>query len=143
MSLWGNTVLATEAEIRDAVIQAVRKLEADWNRGDMEAYLAAYARTPEVALLSGNKPLRSWQQIAEVYRSSFPDPKAMGQFHVKTLEVQAGADGSFAIASGTFEHRFPALFVDGAFTLVYARDGAGRWLIVHEHTSRGAAATQQ
>jgi ketosteroid isomerase-like protein len=136
LCLWGNTAMATEVETRDAIHQAVRKLEADWNRGDMEAYLAAYANTSGVALLSSNKPLRSWQQIAEVYRSSFPDPTAMGQFHVKTVEVQVGADESFAIASGTFEHRFPALFVDGAFTLVYARDGAGRWLIVHEHTSR-------
>jgi ketosteroid isomerase-like protein len=56
--------------------------------------------------------------------------------------LQLGADNRFAIASGTFEHRFPDLLVDGAYTLVFAPDGSGRWLIVHEHTSRGASSVQ-
>jgi ketosteroid isomerase-like protein len=66
----------------------------------------------------------------------------MGNFQVRTLDIQAGEAGH-AIASGTFEHRFPALFVEGAFTLVLERDASGRWLIVHEHTSRGGATTQK
>jgi ketosteroid isomerase-like protein len=118
----------------------VGKLQDDWNRGDMEAYLAAYANTAATALLSGNTPLRSWQKIAEVYRHSYPDPRAMGRFEVRTLEVRPG-EGGYAIASGTFQHTFPTLLVDGAFTLVLERDTSGRWLIVHEHTSRGGATT--
>lgn len=139
------TVLTTGASARAAdpsaeVRAVVGALQADWNRGDMEAYLGAYARGEHTALLSGNSALRSWEAIAAVYRKSYPDPVAMGRFEVTALDVQL-RPGGHAIASGRFQHTFPQLFVDGAFTLVLERDAAGQWKIVHEHTSRGGAAT--
>jgi ketosteroid isomerase-like protein len=116
---------------------ALAKLEQDWNRGDMEAYLAAHLQDPELTVVAGNTLLRGWDAFAARYRTAWPDPRAMGTFHVGAYRLQALAPG-LVLASGVFEHRFPVLHVDGAFTHIYRKISPGVWKIAHEHTSRGA-----
>jgi limonene-1,2-epoxide hydrolase len=122
----------SEAELR----ALTEKLQVDWNGGDMEAYLDAYWKDESTSLLFGKSALRGWQAIADLFRSSWTTEEAMGDFSTGELAVRfTGTD--LAIVSGPFQHVFPAETINGSFTHVWRRFEDGRWLIVHEHTSRG------
>jgi len=111
------------------------KLETDWNSGDMDAYLAAYWNDANMSLMFGDGGLRGWQAVKDLFSSSWTTEEAMGDFEVDEMEVRM-IRPDIAIASGSFEHRFPAETIVGAFTHVWQHTEGGEWLIVHEHTSR-------
>ena len=122
----------SEAEIR----ALIEKLQVDWNGGDMAAYLDVYWKSEEFSLMFGDKALRGWQAVSDLFTSSWTSEEAMGNF--KTGEVAVRFTGTdLAIASGGFEHQFPTEKIVGSFTHVLRRFDDGRWLIIHEHTSRG------
>jgi ketosteroid isomerase-like protein len=127
-----------EAEALASIGAALQRLEEDWNRGDMEAYLAAHLRDPALTVVAGNTLLRGWDAFAARYRAAWPDAHAMGRFHVGEFAVQPLGPG-LVLASGQFEHRFPDLHIHGAFTHLYREIAPGTWRIAHEHTSRGTA----
>jgi len=123
---------AAEAEIRALVDQ----LQVDWNSGDMAAYLDAYWNDEDFSLLFGDQAVRGWQAVSNMFQSAWTTEEAMGNFQTHDVEVRfTGTD--LAIASGGFEHVFPTETIVGSFTHVLRRFDDGRWLIIHEHTSRG------
>ncbi|MEJ8567891.1 nuclear transport factor 2 family protein [Elongatibacter sediminis] len=127
---------AEEREARDTaeILRLTVKLQEDWNGGDMAGYLAAYREGTDTSLLFGGQALRSWQEIHDLFTSSWTTEEAMGDFATGTVAVRfAGPD--VAIASGDFQHVFPDQTIDGGFSHVWHR-GPDGWKIVHEHTSR-------
>jgi limonene-1,2-epoxide hydrolase len=128
-----EVVLAeSEIEIRGLV----DKLQVDWNGGDMTAYLDAYWNDEAFSLMFGDKAVRGWQAVSDMFTSTWTTEEAMGNFQTNHVEVRfTGTD--LAIASGGFEHVFPTETIVGSFTHVLRRFDDGRWLIIHEHTSRG------
>jgi limonene-1,2-epoxide hydrolase len=122
----------SEVEIRGLI----DKLQVDWNGGDMTAYLDAYWNDEEFSLMFGDKAVRGWQSVSDMFTSTWTTEEAMGNFQTNNVEVRfTGTD--LAIASGGFEHVFPTETIVGSFTHVFRRFDDGRWLIIHEHTSRG------
>ncbi len=128
-----------EAEILAAaeadILALTEKLQTDWNGGDMGAYLDAYWNDEGLSLLFGDKAVRGWQALSDLFTSSWTTEEQMGNFKINTLAVRF-PQADIAIASGGFEHQFPDLKIVGGFTHVWRRSEDGRWLIVHEHTSR-------
>jgi len=123
----------SEAEIR----VMLEKLQADWNGGDMDAYLDAYWNSADFSLMFGSTGVRGWQAVHDLFTTSWMTEEAMGDFAVLELDIRfSGPD--MAIASGGFEHQFPDEKIVGAFTHVLRRFDDTGWKIVHEHTSRGA-----
>jgi len=124
-------LLEAENEIR----ALTEKLQTDWNGGDMSAYLNAYLNSEELSLLYGGQAVRGWQALSDLFSSSWTTEVQMGDFKVNSVAVRF-PHPDMAIASGSFEHQFPAQKIVGAFSHVWRRSDDGRWLIVHEHTSR-------
>lgn len=120
----------------DAVETVVRGLQTDWNRADMSAYLAAYRQDEDLRLVFGGGSLKGWDSVNSVFREEYPDEDRMGKFTIDALEVRL-LSPEVAIANGTFEHVFPHQTVRGAFSHVLQKHGDGRWVIEHEHVSRG------
>ena len=130
-----------EAEVRaesEAEIRAlIEKLQVDWNKGDMTAYLDAYWKSDDFSLMFGSTGVRGWQAVSDMFTGNWTTEEAMGDFMVADVAVRfTGND--MAIASGRFEHQFPTEKIIGAFTHVFHRFEGEGWLIIHEHTSRGA-----
>lgn len=131
-----------EAEVLAAaeseVLALTAKLQADWNGGDMDAYLAAYWNDPGLSLMFGGTAVRGWQALSDLFTGSWTTEEAMGDFEVGEVAVRfAGPD--IAIVSGGFEHQFPTEKIIGTFSHVWRHFDDGRWLIVHEHTARAPA----
>jgi ketosteroid isomerase-like protein len=105
-----------------------------WNRGDLDGYMAGYARSPELVFTSGGKIRRGWQQAYDSYRAKYgSDRSTMGKLAFEVLAVQPlGADG--AVVLGTWRLALAGGAVGGVFSVVFARTPDG-WRVIHDHTS--------
>lgn len=118
-----------EAEIR-AVLE---RQKAAWNRGDIQAFMAGYHRSPEIVFTSGGKVRRGWDETLAAYEKKYVAGDAMGHLEFRDVTLQpVGADG--AVALGTWELTDTPQAAKGVFSLVFARVD-GRWGIVHDHSS--------
>ena len=125
------------AESEQEIRALIEKLQVDWNKGDMSAYLAAYWKSDEFSLMYGSTGVRGWQSVSDLFTGNWSTEEAMGDFMVADVAVRfAGTD--MAIASGSFEHQFPTEKIIGAFSHVFRKFEGEGWLIIHEHTSRGS-----
>jgi uncharacterized protein (TIGR02246 family) len=120
-----------EAEIR-AVLD---KQAADWNRGDVDAFMTSYENSPNTTYV-GKSLARGYQQLLESYKKRYATREAMGTLHFSDVEVRLlGADA--ALVTGRFHLQRTAAGggdASGTFTLVFRKTAAG-WRIIHDHTS--------
>jgi limonene-1,2-epoxide hydrolase len=128
-------VRARAEQTEQTIRQATEKLAVDWNGGGMEAYLAAYWNSENLSLMFGDKAIRGWEAVATLFRGTWTTEENMGDFSTNDVVVRQISPDT-AISSGGFTHVFPTETVEGSFSHVWKQFEDGRWLIVHEHTSR-------
>jgi uncharacterized protein (TIGR02246 family) len=126
---------ARKSESKDAAeIRAVLSAQAEaWNRGDVDGYMAGYAKSPNTIMLSGDQITRGWQTVRDRYKNNYNSPEKMGKLDFDGVEINllskdaAVVIGSWALTrAGDNPH--------GRFTLIFRRLPEG-WRIVHDHTS--------
>lgn len=110
---------------------------AAWNAGDVETFMDGYTRGPELRFASGGEVTRGWQETLDRYRRRYPDRAAMGMLTFSDLEISVLSTDA-AVVFGRWRLRLatgaePA----GLFTLLWRREGDGKWRIVSDHTSAG------
>lgn len=106
---------------------------ADWNNGDVDAFMQSYWADPAVRFASGGDLKRGWQPVLEQYKVRYPDRSAMGELSTADLDVTPlSADA--AIAFGRWIVTANDEVYCGLFTLVI-RKVSDRWVIIHDHTS--------
>ncbi len=121
-----------------AITSLLDKQAAAWNRGDLDAFMAGYANTPDLVFTSGAKIRRGWEQTRAKYKARYgSDPATMGRLALDVLEVQPlGADGAVVLGRWTLTKTAEA--GSGVFTVVFERRTGG-WRVVHDHTSADPA----
>ena len=123
------------ASIRTSVTTMLHRQQAAWNRGDVDEFMMCYWKSPDLTFSSGGTITRGWRATLEGYRNRYPDHKAMGYLTFSELEVtEIGPDWALVLGLWYLEREEP---VGGAFSLIF-RKMRGRWVIVHDHTSRDA-----
>lgn len=123
----------TQAETL-AIITVLEEQVKAWNRGDLEAFMASYWRSPDLRFASGSTPVRGWADALRRYRTNYPDRTDMGELTLSDFEVTILAPDA-ATVFGRWRLG-QAAEQGGLFTLVL-RKIDGRWLIIHDHTSAG------
>jgi ketosteroid isomerase-like protein len=128
-------VRAFQRADRDAVTDVLERQRIAWNRGDLDAYMGGYARTPDLVFTSAGQIRRGWDDTMRRYRSRYGGDRAgMGQLAFAILQVQPlGADG--AVVLGRWRVTGTPNQGSGVFSVVLERRPEG-WRIVHDHTSR-------
>jgi beta-aspartyl-peptidase (threonine type) len=132
-----RTVPSPEAD-RAAIIAVLDRQAGAWNRGDLDAFMEGYWRSPDLVYTSGGRLRRGYAAITESYRGAYRDRAAMGKLSFDELEVHllrpdaAWVLGRWQVAT-TPADGSPTV-VGGVFTLVFHRFG-DHWRIVHDHTS--------
>ena len=126
---------AAAPDVETRILALTKQLSVDWNAGRMAEYLAAYDDEAPVSLMFGDRILAGKENIVALFTSTWTTEPAMGDFDTSDVDVRVVAPG-VALVSGLFEHRFEHETVRGSFSHLWKLDGAGRWKIVHEHTSR-------
>src|ERR1044071_7717968 len=65
-----------------------RQLEA-WNRGDLEAFMEGYWKSPDLVFFGNGGETRGWQQMLDNYRKGYQaDGKQMGQLDFPQLDFK-------------------------------------------------------
>ena len=127
----------------DEAVRAVLRTQQDaWNRGDLDAFMAGYARSDELVFTSRGAIQRGWQATYEKYRARYGSDRAgMGHLDLDVLGVQPlGGDG--AIVLGRWRLSDTPNAGAGVFSLGMSRTADG-WRIVHDHTSLDAGSSSQ
>lgn len=125
----GETTSDAATEVRAMLGQQI----ADWNKGDIDAFMGSYWADPEVRFASGGDLKRGWQRVMDQYKARYPDRSAMGELSTVELEVTPLAVDA-AMAFGRYIVSANDEVYCGLFTLIL-RKFDGRWVVVHDHTS--------
>lgn len=61
--------------------------QADWNKGDIDAFMEAYWKSEQLQFGGATGITRGWQATLDRYKKSYPDKATMGQltFEIKDL----------------------------------------------------------
>lgn len=129
-----GAVGAEATDPRPAIERVLDEQVAAWNRGDLEAFMEGYWRSPDLVFTSGGNVQRGWQTTLDRYRATYGNsPETMGRLAFSDLEVHPLGDGA-AWALGRWALDNAGRKIGGVFSLVF-REVDGRWVIIHDHTS--------
>lgn len=126
-------VFAAGAEDTSGVQAVLDKQVADWNRGDIPAFVQSYA---ENCTFVGKTVTEGRAAVEERYHRNYPTPAAMGHLTFNDLRIKI-IDSRVAIVTGAFHLQRDSAgggAVSGLFSLVFERQ-AGVWRIILDHTS--------
>lgn len=113
--------------------QFTRSAEA-WNRGDLDAFMADYARAPTTSFVDGRRPRKGWDWIRQSYAPRFAPGVQRDSLHFEELEARPLAP-RLALITGRFVlARGGRTTASGPFSLVMEQQSDG-WKILHDHTS--------
>jgi len=125
----------SKSEVQSAIEHVLRQQADDWNRHDLEAFMAGYWNSPDLTFFSDANITAGWQSTLERYRKRYQsEGHEMGKLDFSDLRVEAlGPDAAFArgawhliLSDGKTPH--------GVFTLIFRKFPDGL-KIVHDHTS--------
>ena len=154
--LWGvfiTLVLATFVNPRSACAQtdpstaerAVREVldrqVVDWNKGDLDGFLAGYWNSPKVVFQSGGQRSDGWEAMRDRYRRRYQaEGKAMGRLTFSAIEVESLGPEAMLVRGGWRLTMPDGTKPGGLFTLIFRKFPEG-WKIVHDHTSAEETST--
>lgn len=123
-----------EAQSKQAAIQKVLETQAaDWNRGDLDAFMVGYWKSEQLSFFS-DKAKRGWKATHDRYKEKYKAANTeMGTLTFDNLEIELlGPDNAFVRGRWQLVQRKGAL--SGLFTLIVRKFPDG-WRIVHDHTT--------
>src|SRR5262245_38264894 len=93
----GSPVPAKEPGAVAAIEAVLKRQEADWNRGDLEAFLDGYWRSPRLVFQSGGSRTEGWEATRARYLKRYKaEGKAMGKLAFSHLEIEPlSSDAAF------------------------------------------------
>jgi hypothetical protein len=103
MSL-GRVVMSAERAAADesAAIRALIDRQAEpWNRGDIDGFMAGYARSPETTFVSGDEVTHGWQTARDRYAKKYDSREKMGTLTFSALTITPLCDAA-AIVLGNW-----------------------------------------
>jgi ketosteroid isomerase-like protein len=118
----------------EVAIRAVLNAQvADWNRGDVDAFMKSYWKSESTEFVGANGVAKGWQAVLDRYRKAYPDRQATGTLTFSDLEVNVLCP-SVALVTGHYHLQREKDQPSGVFTLIFRKFPEG-WKIINDHTS--------
>lgn len=118
---------------RAAITGVLTAQQGAWNRGDVDAFLQGYWRSPELTFSGSSGIARGWDGVLARYKEHYPNREAMGKLEFSALEFRFLSSDA-ALVLGHWHLARQKGDVGGVFSLVFERFPEG-WRIIHDHTS--------
>ena len=131
--LWARASEAPASAAAREITALLTAQAAAWNRGDLDGFMQAYARSDTLRFASGGNVTYGWQQTLARYKKNYPDQAAMGTLAFSDLVVTELAPDA-ALVFGRWQLTREKDTPHGLFTLTWRKTAAG-WRIIHDHTS--------
>jgi ketosteroid isomerase-like protein len=128
-----SPAVSTRAE--SAIAQVLQEQTNAWNRGDLEAFMAGYWKSPELTFFSGAHESKGWQAALDRYKKSYQGAgHEMGKLEFSNLRIEMLGHKS-AFVCGEFHLTMSdGKTPHGLFTLIFRKFPEG-WKIVHDHSA--------
>lgn len=124
---------ATPAASPDPIRAVLEDQVAAWNRGDIDRFMAGYARSKETTFVAGDEVTRGWQTVRDRYASKYNSRVTMGTLTFSGLKItRLSADAAIVLGSWSLQRKGDR--PHGKFTLLFRKLPEG-WRIVLDHTS--------
>jgi uncharacterized protein (TIGR02246 family) len=124
---------ASPATVEAAIRAIMERQVFDWNRGDTDGFLLAYA---DDAIFVSDTITRGLEKLRARYQSHYPTRASMGKLTFSDLEIKM-IDANAALVIGRFKLERDAEGggdSQGVYTLLFKRGPKG-WKIAVDHTS--------
>ena len=121
---------------RSAITQLLTSQQDNWNKGDVDAFMAAYWNSPDLTFSGTGGIRRGFEAVRDRYKKNYPDRSAMGQLDFSELEFHfIGNEGALVLGHWHLtREKSGGGDIGGVFSLVWQRFPEG-WRIIHDHTS--------
>ncbi len=138
-TLWVTLLAATACvtgmgctTVRETIPRIIYDQAEAWNRGDVDAFMRPYWRSPKLTFSSTRGVTKGWQTVLDGYKRRYPTRDEMGLLTFSDLSVrELGRDAALVLGRWRIDRGSP---IGGVFSLVWRRMDDG-WVIVHDHTS--------
>ncbi len=120
-------------EKKKLILSVLEKQQSDWNRGDLEAFMAGYWNSDTLRMVSNRGVTYGWDKILARYKKSYGDSATMGKLDFDVIHVELIGEMD-AMVTGKWLLKLDKKFKGGYFTLLF-RKLKGKWVIVADHTS--------
>src|ERR1044072_613210 len=87
VGLGGLAVRAAEHTPAAAITALLEQQAAAWNRGDIDGFMSACAKTDGLRFAAGGKVTYGWQATRDGYKKRYPDKAAMGTLTFSDLVI--------------------------------------------------------
>ena len=124
------------AKDRSAISQLLTTQQDDWNKGNVDAFMSAYWKSPDLTFSGASGTQRGYDAVYARYKRSYPDRASMGHLDFSELEFHfTGNDGALVLGHWHLtREKSGGGDIGGVFSLVWQRFPEG-WRIIHDHTS--------
>jgi len=128
-----TTAALLRADESAAIRSVLEAQAAAWNRGQIDGFMAGYARAPATTFVSGNEVTRGWQTVRDRYAKKYNSREKMGRLTFSRLTITPLCDDA-AMVLGSWSLQRKGDRPQGKFTLLFRKLPEG-WRIVLDHTS--------
>jgi uncharacterized protein (TIGR02246 family) len=125
---------SSPATLASQITAQLNRSAADWNRGDLAAFVSDYAAESTTTFVDGRRARRGFEFIRQHYAPRFQPGARRDSLHFEEIEARPlGSDHALVTARFVLM-RGGAVTASGPFTLVMEETPAG-WRILHDHSS--------
>lgn len=107
--------------------------EEAWNRGDIDAFMEYYWKSPNLQFIGSKGPTYGWENTLKRYKSTYSSRELMGKLQFDILNIDRRSSDVITVV-GKFTLIRQSDQPTGHFLLVFQKIGK-KWLIVADHTS--------
>jgi beta-aspartyl-peptidase (threonine type) len=120
--------------LRDTVIAQFSRSADAWTRGDLDAFMADYARDSLTGFVTGGRVQHGFDRIRAGYAPRFAPGAIRDSLRFENFEVRLLAPTVALVTARFVLFRGESTSASGPFSLVMERRPDG-WKILHDHTS--------
>lgn len=128
-----STASAQSTKSEKSVMALLEQQAADWNEGDIEAFMEGYWNSPKLTFIGSRGVTTGWDQTMASYKKGYPDKAAMGKLRFELQDVREQSKKVVSVV-GKFILDREDETLDGHFLLI-VKKFKGKWLVVADHTS--------
>ncbi|MEJ2481954.1 MAG: nuclear transport factor 2 family protein [Gemmatimonadota bacterium] len=127
-----------DTSLEPSVLAMLDRSAADWNRGDLEAFLADYQDAPATTIVGPRGVLSGPEEIRAHYAPAFEPGAERDSLRFEAVRVRSLSPLIGIVTARWVLHENGVTTSSGPFTLVMRRTGSG-WKITHDHSSSDPA----